>query len=503
MKPNPPRKLVRHLQALEQQLAAVPHQYQLLLRTIHPANRTSAINLLQYLVLRSQDITGLQDQLHHHGLSSLTSSESHVHRQIQEVLARLGQPVAAEALNTCDAREGAANIRRHAKALFGAHTSGKEPAFMVTLDAEMANDPSFLESLLHKGMQLARINCAHDEPKTWKKILRTLRQAARKTGRSCKLYMDLAGPKFRIVLKSPQEIPGRIPVSAGERIRLVEPGARSWPANEKVIACHQPHVLQALRPGATVLFDDGIMEGVIQLIDSAGAVVQLTRLSGKPWIKAGKGINFPGTPIMAEALTEGDLASLPFIAGHAHLVGFSFVKTPADIRSLRQQLGGEDALDQAPWIIIKIETPEAVAQLPALLLEGLAARHAGVMIARGDLAVEIGFERLGEIQEEILWLCEAAHMPVIWATQVLEQLNKTGVASRSEITDAYKAAQAECIMVNKGAHTGKVLHTLKDVARRSRRHHLKKRYALPPLAIARQFAEPPVEAGRKRKNPSA
>ena len=87
--------------------------------------------------------------------------------------------------------------------------------------------------------------------------------------------------------------------------------------------------------------------------------------------------------------------------------------------------------------------------------------------------------------------------------QVLEQLNKTGVASRSEITDAYKAAQAECIMVNKGAHTGKVLHTLKDLARRSRRHHLKKRYALPPLTIARHFAEQTHEGGKKRKNPSA
>jgi pyruvate kinase len=122
-------------------------------------------------------------------------------------------------------------------------------------------------------------------------------------------------------------------------------------------------------------------------------------------------------------------------------------------------------------------------------LKGLKSKHVGVMIARGDLAVEIGFERLSEIQEEILWLCEAAHIPVIWATQVLEQLNKTGVASRSEITDAYKAAQAECIMINKGAHTAKVLQTLKDLAKRSRRHHMKKRYALPPLNIAQLFFE--------------
>ncbi len=75
------------------------------------------------------------------------------------------------------------------------------------------------------------------------------------------------------------------------------------------------------------------------------------------------------------------------------------------------------------------------------------------MIARGDLAVEIGFERMSEVQEEILWISEAAHAPVIWATQVLETLNKSGIATRSEITDAAHAAMAECVMLNKGSHT--------------------------------------------------
>ena len=74
------------------------------------------------------------------------------------------------------------------------------------------------------------------------------------------------------------------------------------------------------------------------------------------------------------------------------------------------------------------------------------------MIARGDLAVEIGFERMSEVQEEILWISEAAHAPVIWATQVLETLNKSGIATRSEITDAAHAAMAECVMLNKGSH---------------------------------------------------
>jgi pyruvate kinase len=109
------------------------------------------------------------------------------------------------------------------------------------------------------------------------------------------------------------------------------------------------------------------------------------------------------------------------------------------------------------------------------------------MIARGDLAVEIGFERMGEIQEEILWICEAAHVPVVWATQVLETLNKTGIATRSEITDAAHAALAECVMVNKGNHTIEVIETLRDILLRSSGHQIKKRFTFRPLSIAERF----------------
>jgi pyruvate kinase len=111
----------------------------------------------------------------------------------------------------------------------------------------------------------------------------------------------------------------------------------------------------------------------------------------------------------------------------------------------------------------------------------------GVMIARGDLAVEIGFERMGEIQEEILWICEAAHVPVVWATQVLETLNKSGMATRSEITDASHAAMAECVMINKGDHTIEVIETLRDILHRTGGHHIKKRFIFRSLSIAQRF----------------
>ncbi|HQT27085.1 MAG TPA: pyruvate kinase, partial [Burkholderiales bacterium] len=118
-------------------------------------------------------------------------------------------------------------------------------------------------------------------------------------------------------------------------------------------------------------------------------------------------------------------------------------------------------------------TKKAVENLPEIIIHG--AKHDfGVMIARGDLALEIGYERLAEIQEEILWVCEAAHVPVVWATQVLESMVKAGLPSRAEITDAAMAERAECIMLNKGEYLLNALSVLDNVAMRMQNHQSKK-----------------------------
>ena len=98
----------------------------------------------------------------------------------------------------------------------------------------------------------------------------------------------------------------------------------------------------------------------------------------------------------------------------------------------------------------------------------------GVMIARGDLAVQIGYQRLTEIQEEMLWICEAAHIPVIWATQVLENLVKDGIPSRGEMSDVAMSERAECVMLNKGPFIAEAIGILDDVLTRMEAHQLKK-----------------------------
>jgi pyruvate kinase len=112
------------------------------------------------------------------------------------------------------------------------------------------------------------------------------------------------------------------------------------------------------------------------------------------------------------------------------------------------------------------------------------------MIARGDLAVECGYERLAEIQEEVLWMCEAAHIPVVWATQVLEGLARKGRVSRSEVTDAAMAERAECVMLNKGPWVVRAVRVLDDILRRMESHQSKKRPMLRALSVALAFGAP-------------
>ena len=119
-----------------------------------------------------------------------------------------------------------------------------------------------------------------------------------------------------------------------------------------------------------------------------------------------------------------------------------------------------------------------------MLLRAMSMPSCGVMIARGDLAVEMGFARLAEVQEEILWLSEAAHVPVIWATQVLENLAKHGAPTRAEITDAAMGRRAECVMLNKGPYIVEAVKTLDDILRRMRGHQVKKGSMLRELQVA-------------------
>lgn len=471
---------------------AAERQWKPVLDNVHPKQFKSAVNLLHYLTLRCEDLRDLQDDLHNAGLSSLASSESHALSQVQAVLQRLGAPSKYDNNAPCDYPQACRLLQKRASVLFGTKVNPHIPHLMVTFDSHLADDYAGVKALVQAGMNVARINCAHDGPDQWKRMVDNVRKASRATGHHCKVYMDLAGPKIRTVLLGKGRKKGRMNVAKNEEFWLVETTA-DFDKKDKVIGCTLPGVVHDLQPGDRVLFDDGLFEAIVQEKEEKKARLRFSRTSGtKSRIKPEKGINFPDTMISVRCLTEFDRSVIPFAHSYADLVGFSFVRQPEDVAELQRLLRKDD--EHALPLVLKIETYDAVQNLPALLLQGMQEPFFGVMIARGDLAVEIGFERLSEIQEEILWICEAAHVPVIWATQVLESLNKSGIATRSEVTDAARAAHAECVMLNKGKHLLDVLASLRDILRRSGGHHLKKRYVFRPLAIAETFLQQQMPA---------
>jgi pyruvate kinase len=270
--------------------------------------------------------------------------------------------------------------------------------------------------------------------------------------------------------------PGR-PAQFDEAKHLISPAR---------IGVTLPEFFDCVRPGEPIWLDDGKIGGLIRSVTPERVEVEITqaRPSGEK-LGAEKGINVPESDLRLSSLTPQDLEVLRFVVQHADIVGYSFVRKDADVRELQARLaemGGEQL-----GIILKIETREGFDQLPRLLLAAMRSRAVGVMIARGDLAVECGYQRLAEVQEEILWVCEAAHMPVIWATQVLESLAKNGVPSRSEITDAAMGERAECVMLNKGPYIVTAVRILDDILHRMQDHQEKKRSMLRKLHLADTF----------------
>jgi pyruvate kinase len=277
----------------------------------------------------------------------------------------------------------------------------------------------------------------------------------------------------------------------GERLTLtrsLEP-AQPVPGGPHRIGCSLPQVFDDAAPGERIHVDDGKVGGVITEVspDEIEVRIETAGPTGTR-VKAGKGINLPDTHLRVPALTPDDLAALPFVVEHADIVSLSFVRTPEDVADLIARLDGSGRDDLG--MVLKIETVEGFENLPQILLEAMRWPVLGVMIARGDLAVEAGFARLAEVQEEILWLCESAHVPVIWATQVLDSLARTGLPSRAEVTDAAMAERAEAVMLNKGPYVIEAITFLSGVLGRMQDHVSKKRTLLRQLRSWDLSADP-------------
>lgn len=549
------------------------------LTRIRPEHLDSAINLVHYVSLRSHDLRPLQRSLAAYGLSSLGRMEAMGKSWLLTVLETVS------ALREGRRREpiwgplelGTAVLHRNRDGLLGpVHDEGRSTRIMVTMPSQAATDPALIDQLGAAGMDIARVNCAHDDAAAWREMIGRVRALPD----GVRVAMDLAGPKLRtgplepgpqvrrvrperndlgevvhparivfgeedlpvtgadwagvrvgdvlrltdargrhraltvveatgapvvecdrtVYFRTGQQISaadgrivaeiGELPpvpqhlfVRAGDELRLQramtpQPATRQGPHR---IGCSLEAAFTDAQVGQPVLFDDGKIAGTIRAVTGSEIVVDIVRagIAGEK-LRAEKGINFPDTTLRIPALTAVDRENLPFVAAHADIVNLSFVRSADDVADLigeLERLGAEQV-----GIVLKIETGSGFEQLPQILWEALRWRHVGVMIARGDLAVEVGFERLAEVQEEILWICEAARVPVIWATEVLDSLARSGVPSRAEVTDAAMARRAEAVMLNKGPYIVDTVESLERILERMGGHVSKKRALLRPLA---------------------
>lgn len=606
------RRLLQAVERLRDQLLKAERTAAKRLAAIPAHRRPSARNLIHYLALRHQDLRRLQTELTLAGLSSLGRCEAHVLASVERLLAALramnGKPGdAAMDEVPVDHRSGPRALARQADLVFGRSPTGRAARIMVTLPGEAANDPELIGRLLAAGMDLARINCAHDDETVWLALVRQVRAASAACGRPCRILMDLAGPKLRtgdvghgeaVVAWSPERDhrgrvlrPARVALvydgitpsqtvdtvvpmmgdlaqqarmgdqvvcndarGKRRRMRVIHVGSHEViveatttaylvagitcqierdgrrvvcsevaelpPVEEPVILnvgdvlvvtadpagghparrgadgmvsepatvpCSLPEVLAQVNAGERICFDDGKIDGVVRQASPTRLLVEITRArDGGAKLRSDKGINLPDSDLTLPCLTATDRRHLEFAREHADLIGLSFVHRASDVVALIDALS---STPQRPGVVLKIETPQAFSNLPEILLAALGRVPMGVMVARGDLAVEVGFARLAEVQEEILWLCEAAHLPVIWGTQVLETLAKKGMATRAEVTDAAMSVRAECVMLNKGPHIVDAVTFLDDVLVRMQDHQAKKRTLLRRLSVTGVFTK--------------
>jgi len=438
----------------------------------------SRSNLLAYAELRRHDLAELQMALADIGLSSLGRLEGHVLATLASVLGWFGETQKTAPAPT--RQEAAALLAGRSQQLFGRPRPQRDTRVMVTLDHTASDPVRDISGLLLAGMDIARVNAAHGTAEDWRALVAAIREAERSLEldghpvlRRCHVFMDLCGPRVRTGAAD-----GDVRVTAGEMVRISRlDGDTTRAATAEApatLSCTLPEALAAVAPGHRFFLDDGKVAGVVTEVAPEWIEARVTAPAGKARrVKPGKGYNFPDSTLALPALTEDDLKDLETVVQLADVVGLSFAHRAEDILALHAAMTGLGTGTKG--IVAKIETRAAAANLTNILFEGLGLPAFGVMIARGDLAVEVGFEELAAFQENILCLCEAAHVPAIWATQVLETLARDGLPARAEITDAAAAQRADCVMLNKGPHAAAATALLDRLLCSEKRHREKKR----------------------------
>jgi pyruvate kinase len=279
-----------------------------------------------------------------------------------------------------------------------------------------------LGELIAAGVDVFRINTAHGSRQEHEKRLGDVREASRKAGAPVAVLVDLAGPKIRL-----GELPGgTIQLVAGERVRFVAGTTVSAPG--ELVTSYAPLVGE-LRPGDRVVLADGMVALVVEEVDAASATCRIVQ-SGL--VRSRQGVNLPGVKLSVPSMNDRDRDNAAWAAAAGvDFVGLSFVRTSADIDELKAILSQHGSETQ---VVAKIEKPEAVENLDSIV-----AAADAIMVARGDLGVEIDIAEVPMVQKRIIRTCHCARKPVIVATQMLDSMQHSRLPTRAEATDVANA----------------------------------------------------------------
>lgn len=279
-----------------------------------------------------------------------------------------------------------------------------------------------LEKLLLAGMNVARINFAHEKLEKHGDDIRRIRRASAKTKRPCQILADLPGPKIRVgqLRHEPIEL------AHGKEVWLT---TRKIPGTGKIIPVDYSQLTQSVRKGSLVFLNDGFMQ--LQVMEVKGTEVKCRVLIGGPLLSH-KGLNLPSAKLFVDAVTARDLEFVEFgLKEGVDFFGVSFVQRAADILKVRAFAHKRGKIIKT---IAKIERADAIRNIDSILKVA-----DGIMVARGDLGVEVPIEEVPVIQKRLIGKANWAGIPVITATQMLESMTHNIRPTRAEVTDVANA----------------------------------------------------------------
>ncbi len=299
--------------------------------------------------------------------------------------------------------------------------------------------PTTVKKLIQAGANIFRLNFSHGDHAQHEAFIKTIRESAKDLDKHVAILGDLCGPKIRI-----GHFPdGQVTIKNRQRFTLYEdPDVKG---SEQGVGTTYPYLSNDLKPGAQVLLDDGNFSLTVESVEP-GAVHCIVHDSGI--LKSRKGMNMPDSQLSVPSITEKDKADLAFMLKHdVDFVALSFVRKAQDILDLRKLTG-----DSTIRIIAKIEKPEAIEELESILDVTDA-----IMIARGDLGVEVDLTRVPQLQKHILLRCYRRGVPVITATQMLESMIENSRPTRAETTDVFNAIvdESDAVMLSGETAAGK------------------------------------------------